>query len=164
MAIANDGYHLAQVNIARLLAPLDDPRLEEFVRRLPEINALAEQSPGFVWRLQTEYGDATAINAFNDPQLIVNMSVWESIEDLRAFVFSSEHLPVMKKRGQWFEKHQAIYFAMWWIAAGELPTIEQAQKRLAFLQAHGDSPYAFTWRKSFSPGVSHAMLPSGESA
>jgi heme-degrading monooxygenase HmoA len=143
-------YHLAQVNIGRPLEPLDSERLRGFVEMLAPINAIADQAPGFVWRLQTEDGDATAIRAFDDPQLIMNMSVWESVEAFAAFVYSGEHLGVMRQRKQWFETMR-VYTAMWWIPAGTLPTPADAVARLEVLRRRGPSPDAFTMRRPFPP-------------
>src|SRR5438034_10821804 len=109
---------LAQVNIGRARGAMDEPVMREFVARLVEINALADGSPGFVWRLQTEAGDATAIRPFGDERILVNMSVWESIEALGEFVFASRHLDVLRRRRDWFEKMAEAYLALWWIPAG----------------------------------------------
>src|SRR5947209_3239430 len=114
-------YHLAQVNIGRLLAPLDDPSIAGFVEQLDPINALADAAPGFVWRLQSEEGDATSIRPFDDDTILVNMSVWESIESLTAFAYTGEHRPIMQKRRQWFERFNGAYMCLWWIPAGHIP-------------------------------------------
>lgn len=149
-------YHLAQLNIARMLAPLDDPVMAGFVARLEEINALAERSPGFVWCLQTDEGDATSIRAFEDDRIIVNMSVWESIEQLKDYAFRTAHSELLKQRRQWFEKIERAYAVLWWIEAGHIPTVEETQQRLEHLQQHGESPYAFTFQKPFPPPNNHA--------
>ena len=137
---------LAQLNVARLLAPLDTPQLAEFVAALDPINALADGSPGFVWRLQTEDGDATAVRMFDDDMLIVNMSVWESREALHAFVYDTDHVAVMRRRREWFARMAETYLALWWIPAGTVPTVPDAQERLVHLREHGPSPRAFTFR------------------
>lgn len=142
-------HHLAQLNIARMVAPLDSPTMAEFMGRLDEINALADAAPGFVWRLADEAGNATSLKAFDDDWLIVNMSVWESVEALRAFTYQSRHSELMRKRRQWFEPHTEAYFLMWWIPAGHIPTLAEARERLRYLQANGESAYAFTWRNSY---------------
>ncbi len=142
--------HLAQLNIGRMLAPLDSPTMAEFMARLDDINALAESTPGFVWRLQDDAGNATALRPFDDDWLIVNMSVWESVEQLKAFTYNSAHADVMRKRRQWFEPHTEMYFVMWWISAGHIPTVEEAKERLRFLQTNGESEYAFTFKKIFT--------------
>ena len=108
-------YHLAQVNIGRMLAPIDDPVMAEFVAALDRINALADATPGFVWRFQTEEGDATALRPYDDEMIIVNFSVWETIEALQKYVYHSAHAEVMKQRRQWFEKFEGIYMVLWWV-------------------------------------------------
>jgi len=142
-------FHLAQINIARTREPLDHPLLRDFVDQLDAVNALAEQSPGFVWRLQTEEGDATSIQAFADPLIIVNMSVWESFEALKGFVYSGEHLRVLRNRGSWMEKLQTPVLALWWIAAGQTPTLEAAKSALRLLEEQGPSPAAFTFAQPY---------------
>ena len=115
------GYHLAQVNIALPQAPLDSERLAGFVERLEPVNTLADAAPGFVWRLQTEDGDATGIRAFGDDRLIVNMSVWSSLEALRHFVFRSGHADVLRRRKEWFESMPQLISALWWIPVRTTP-------------------------------------------
>lgn len=144
-------FHLAQINIGRMLGSRDSPTMAEFMARLDEINALADVAPGFVWRLQDENGNATDIRAFDDDWLIVNMSVWESVETLKTFAYNSPHTPVMQKRRQWFEPHLEAYFCMWWVPAGHIPTVQEAKERLEYLQAHGESEQAFTFRRVFAP-------------
>ena len=134
---------LAQLNIARLLAPLDDPRLEGFVKNLDRVNGLGDASPGFVWRLQTDDGDATALRPFPEPDIIVNLTVWESVESLRAFAYKGEHLEVFKQRRQWFEERVEPMVVLWWVADGHIPSVEEARERLEFLRRHGPSPWAF---------------------
>ncbi len=151
-------FHLAQLNIARMLGSRDSPTMAEFMARLDEINALADQAPGFVWRLQDESGNATQLRAFDDDWLIVNMSVWESPETLKAFVYNSRHNQVMRKRRQWFEPHMEAYFVMWWIPAGHVPTLDQAKERLEYLQANGESERAFTFRRVFNPSGAEAKV------
>jgi hypothetical protein len=141
-------HHLAQVNVATVRAPLDSPELAGFVAQLEPINALADHSPGFVWRLQTEDGDATAIRPFQDERIMVNLSVWESLEALRTFVYASRHLDVMRHRRAWFHRMDT-YLALWWVPAGTIPTVAQAKDRLQLLAGHGPSPDAFTFRVPF---------------
>jgi len=141
-------HHLAQVNVATVRAPLDSPELAGFVAQLEPINALADHSPGFVWRLQTEDGDATAIRPFQDERIMVNLSVWESLEALRIFVYASRHLDVMRRRREWFHRMDA-YLALWWVPAGTIPTVAQAKDRLQLLAGNGPSPDAFTFRVPF---------------
>ncbi len=143
--------HLAQVNISRLLAPIDSPILADFVAQLDPINALAEQSQGFVWRLKDENNDATALRVFDDEMIIINMSVWESIEDLKNFAFKTAHVGVMKDRNKWFEKPQSASLALWWIPEGNIPTPLDAKERLANINKNGASPFAFTFKDVFLP-------------
>ncbi len=142
-------FHLAQLNIARALAPLDDPTLADFVAALDRINALAEASPGFVWRLQDESGNATEIRAFDDPQVIVNLSVWESVEALFDYVYKSGHAGVMARRRDWFEKSGGSHVVLWWVPAGHRPGVFEARERLARLEKEGPGPEAFTFGRRF---------------
>lgn len=141
--------HLAQINIGRLIAPLDTPTLADFVAGLDPINALAEGSPGFVWRLKDDTNNATGYHPFTDNQIIVNMSVWESLDALRAFAFQSDHLDYLKRRREWFTKLATAYMALWWIPEGHVPSIDEAKERLRSLDEHGDTPFAFTFRNPF---------------
>jgi hypothetical protein len=152
--------HLAQVNVARLAAPLDSAQLRPFVERLQSVNALADGSPGFVWRLQTEEGDATAYRVFDDPELIVNLSVWESLEALRGFVYRlPEHVGVLRRRHEFFVRSQEETAALWWVPAGSIPTVGEAEERLTLLRALGPSSDAFTFKRSFPPrGESPAAI------
>ena len=146
-------YQLAQINIARARAPLDSDTMKGFADRLEEINALAESSPGFVWRLQTEEGDATAIHAFNDPDLIVNMSVWEDLESLKHYVYKSVHVDLVRDREDWFSKLSRAYQALWWIPAGHIPSLEEGKEKLEKIEKHGPGEQAFTFARSFAcPG------------
>ncbi len=151
-------WHVAQVNIALLRAPLDSPTLAGFVEMLDPINALADRSPGFVWRLQTEGGDATAIRAFEDERMIVNMSVWETLETLTDFVLASRHIQVLRRRREWFEKIATVNVAVWWQPAGTIPTIDEAKRRLDLLQERGPSPEAFTLQDPYPSPVSHETI------
>ena len=144
-------FELAQVNIGRLSAPVESPQIAEFVAALDPINRLADLSPGFVWRLQTAEGNATAIHSFDDELIISNMSVWESIEALRAFVYTTAHTGIMRRRREWFETYVTSYMALWWVPAGHRPTIEEAKERLAALDRDGPTPFAFTFRQPFDP-------------
>ena len=144
-------YHLAQVNIAVMRAPLDDPVMAGFVARLAEINALADQSPGFVWRLQTEEGDATSLRPYTDSRILLNLSVWESVESLKDYVYKSAHGEVMRRRRQWFEQFEGMYMALWWVKAGHVPTVAEAKQRLEHLREHGETPRAFTFKRLFPP-------------
>lgn len=151
--VSRSGHHLAQVNIGLLKAPIDDPLIGDFVAQLDQINALADASPGFVWRLKDESGNATSIPAFDDPRMIINMSVWESFESLRDYTYRSDHTRVLARRREWFEKLERPHFALWWIAAGAVPTVGEAQRRLALLAEHGPTPDAFTFRNHFPAPV-----------
>ena len=148
-------YVLAQVNVGRLVAPLDSPRLAGFVAGLEPVNAVADEAPGFVWRLQTEDGNATAIRAFEDDAegadggILINMSVWESVEALAAFVYGEAHLAVLRRRREWFERMTDVYAALWWIPRGHIPTVHEAEDRVKHLRAHGPTPHAFTLRVHF---------------
>lgn len=143
------GWHLAQANIARLLAPLDAPQLAGFVARLDEINALADDSPGFVWRLQTPEGDATQLRVFPDDSILVTMSVWTSLEALQAFVYRSRHVELLRQRAQWFERLGEPSYAIWWIRAGTLPTVTDARQRLEHMAAHGSTREAFVFHRPY---------------
>lgn len=144
-------YHLAQLNIARLLKPIDHPQIKEFVDNLDRINELAEQSYGFVWRLKDETGNATGISVFNDPLIIVNMSVWESIPHLKSFVYDSNHKEIMRKRRNWFEKPTEPHMVLWWVVAGHTPSPEEAKQMLLHLTRHGPTTRAFTFQRVFPP-------------
>lgn len=142
-------YHLAQINIARMLAPIDDPLMAEFVAQLAPVNALADSSPGFVWRLQAEDGDATSFKVYEDDMVIVNMSVWESVESLREYSYRSAHVGVMKYRTKWFERFDDPYYTLWWVPAGHIPTAEEGKERLEYLRKNGDSSHAFSFKNVF---------------
>jgi len=148
---------LAQLNIARLLAPLDDPLLRDFVDQLDPVNATADAAPGFVWRLQTEDGNATAVRMYDDEWLIVNMSVWTSVDALIAYVYSPAHRGVLRRRREWFERLAEATTVLWWVPAGRRPTVAEARERLDHLRTHGPTPAAFTLREAFpAPGTSDA--------
>ncbi|MBC7883304.1 MAG: DUF3291 domain-containing protein [Anaerolineae bacterium] len=138
-------YHLAQLNIARMKGEIDSPVMASFVARLDEINALAEFSPGFVWRLKTEAGDATSIQLYEDDRIIVNFSVWEDLGSLREFVYRTMHGAVMRQRRDWFERMEDFYYVLWWVPAGSIPSLEAAKERLEYLRVHRETAYAFTF-------------------
>ena len=140
--------NLAQLNIARLRFPLDSPELNDFVEALPEINGLGDLSPGFVWRRCEESGDPTGIDNPFDPDIIVNLTVWESVEALRQFIYQSPHLDYMRRRREWFD-HSGIeaHLVLWWVPQGHTPTVDEAAERLAHLEKHGSTEYAFTFRE-----------------
>lgn len=142
-------YNLAQINIALMKAPLEDPVMAEFAAALDEVNAIADKSPGFVWRLQTSSGNATDIRAYPDSRILVNLSVWQSVESLKAYVYQSLHGEFFIQRRKWFEKYQGEHFCMWWVPAGCFPTVEEGKAKLAYLALHGDSPESFTFVKPY---------------
>jgi hypothetical protein len=143
-------WHLAQVNIGRARGAITDPVMQGFVARLEEINALAERSRGFVWRLQTEDGNATAFRPYpNDDGILINLSVWSDFDSLREYVFRSLHAEVMRQRREWFERFEGVYAALWWVPAGHRPSLQEAVERIAQLEAHGPTLHAFSFAKSF---------------
>jgi hypothetical protein len=144
-------WHIAQMNVATALYPLEDPGMAEFVGQLDQINALAEASPGFVWRLKSEGGNATDIQMTSDPKFIINMSVWSSIEALFDFVYRTAHRGVMTQRRQWFQPPTGAYQVLWWVAAGTAPTAQEGLARLAQLDRHGPTAQAFTFKQKFPP-------------
>jgi len=150
-------FELAQLNIATMKESLKSPSMADFVANLDRINALAESSPGFVWRLQTEEGDATALRPLGDAML-VNMSVWRDVPSLRNFVYRSTHAEIVRRRHDWFARMAAAYLVMWWVPRGHRPSITQAIERLALLRQHGPSPEAFTFRSAFR--APDASMPS----
>ena len=140
---------LAQVNIGRARGAMDEPIMREFVARLAEINALADESPGFLWRLQTEDGDATALRPYPDERVLINLSVWADLDALRGYVYRSDHAAVMRRRREWFERFEGVFVALWWVPAGHRPPVAEAVGRLAHLEAHGPTPYAFSFAQPF---------------
>ena len=142
-------HHLAQINIARLVAPIDDPRIADFVGQLDEINALAEKSPGFVWRLKSDSNNATDVVYNEDPFVIVNMSVWESVEALRDYTYTSKHIEVFRRRAEWFEKHAKPHYCLWWIPAGHVPTVAEARERLDHYQQNGATQNSFWFSQQY---------------
>ncbi len=149
--MTDTSFHLSQVNIGRARGDMTDPIMAGFVARLQEINALADESPGFVWRLQTEDGDATAVRPYGDTGILINLSVWADLPSLRTYVFRSAHVEVMKRRREWFERFDRIYVALWWVPAGHRPTPAEAVARLAHLEQHGPTGFAFTFADPFGP-------------
>jgi hypothetical protein len=145
---------LVQVNIARLIEPLDSKLLEDFVANLEPVNAEADKSPGFVWRLKSEEGDATSIKAFewdveDSAGVVVNMSKWESLEALKEYVYKSSHVDVMRRRFEWFHKVAVATTALWWVPEGHIPTIAEAEGKLRTLRNLGPTPEAFNLRVAF---------------
>jgi hypothetical protein len=144
-------YHLAQLNIARMLAEENDPIMRDFFNQIDEINALAEQTKGFIWRLKSDDNNATSFRVFDDNMLIINMSVWESIDSLYQFTYYSDHARVYRRRQEWFHRMEIPMFVMWWIEAGTNPTTEDAKAKLEHITTRGASPEAFTFKTCFNP-------------
>jgi hypothetical protein len=144
-------FHLAQINVALMKAPLDDPIMAEFAAALNEVNAIADQSPGFVWRLQSESGNATDIHVYSDPKILINISVWQNVESLKKYVYKSLHGEFFVRRRQWFQRYEGEHFAMWWIPNDHLPTPEEGKAKLDYLTLYGDSPEAFTFGQLYPP-------------
>lgn len=154
-----NGHHLAQINVARLKAPIDAPETADFKNNLARINAIAEASPGFVWRLTGEGDDATDLVAFDDPRIITNMSVWESPAALGAFVYRSGHVQIMRRRAEWFHEME-VFMALWWIPIGHTPTLAEAVAKLALIEREGPTAQAFTFRQPFpAPDATTSPLP-----
>jgi hypothetical protein len=145
-------HHLAQVNLARAHEPLDSPTMAAFVSRIDELNALAERSPGFVWRYQDGSGSASYTRPFDDKHVLFNMSVWRTIEHLRDFVYRSTHAEVFRRRHDWFGPLGRPSVALWWIPVGHTPSVEEGIAKLAHLETHGPTPAAFTSKTVFPPG------------
>src|SRR6185437_16531319 len=142
-------HWLAQINIGRLVAPPDDPRVADFVNALDEINALAERSPGFVWRLKSDSGNALDIRYRNDPLEALNMSVWESVESLLSYAYNSKHVEFFRRRAEWFEKHAKPHYCLWWVPEGHVPTVAEGIERLEHYREHGATEYAFWFSQRF---------------
>lgn len=141
--------HLAQLNIATAKYELDAVEIKDFMDNLDPINAIAESSEGFVWRLKDGNGDATNIQAFDNPRIIVNMSVWESVDSLKDFMFRTHHKDFFKRKSEWFTKEAEDTYVLWWIPKGTIPTLEEAVEKLYYLRKHGDTPQAFTFKSNF---------------
>ena len=147
-------YQLAQINISRMIGVnINDPIMKEFVDNLDKVNNLAEHSEGFVWRLKDENNDATSFNPYNDEQVIINISVWESIASLETFVFKTLHTDFLKRRKEWFQKFGKVSTAMWWIAEGDFPSVENAVELLDYLQKKGPSQKVFNFRNKYAPPI-----------
>lgn len=143
------GFHLAQLNIAVARAAMDSNMMQGFSSRLDEINVVADKASGFVWRLQTEDGDATGIHAFDDPLVLVNMSVWEDLESLKNFVYKSMHIELIRNRDAWFLKMVKMHQVLWWVPVGQIPTLKEAKSRLELLRENGPGPKAFTFANPY---------------
>jgi len=147
-------YRLAQLNIARMKEPLDSPFMADFVANLDRINTLAEQAPGFVWRLKDETGSATAIRAFGD-DTIVNMSMWRDVESLSNYAFKTAHVEVMRRRREWFKQMTDAYAVLWWVEKDHRPSTTEAKERLEYLRKHGATPHAFNFKNAFPSPDAH---------
>jgi hypothetical protein len=143
-------YYLAEVNIGRILGPMDSPVMEEFAANLNRINALAEGSEGFIWRLKDDSNNATSIPVTEDRFLILNLSVWRNIDDLFAYTYRTAHAEYVRRRAEWFERLKEMHMAFWYIPAGHIPTVEEAMDRIARIREQGPSPYAFNFKRRFT--------------
>lgn len=144
-------HHLAQLNIGRALAPTDSAQMADFMAALAPINALADQAPGFVWRFQTDEGNATALRPYDDDRVMVNFSVWENAESLHDFVYKTVHATIMARRREWFERMTDPFMVLWWVPAGHRPTVKEAIERLEKLRTVGETAEAFTFKRLFPP-------------
>jgi len=142
-------FHLAQINIARFRLAADDPHIEAFVSQLDAVNALADDSPGFIWRLQGEEGSAMAIQVFDDADLLINMSVWQSADALFDYTYKTAHTKIMARRKEWFGRLEDASMALWWIPAGHIPSAEEGRARLEIISKNGPCPESFTFKKQF---------------
>ena len=152
--------HLAQLNVGRLRAPMDDPLIADFKDNLGRVNQMAENSPGYVWRLQGARGNATGIRAFPDPLDIINLTVWQSVEALADFTFRSGHVEFLRRRREFFEHLDQPTMCLWWVPEGELSSVEDALGHLEHLRVHGPTPISFTFRRRFDAGDVDARLSS----
>jgi hypothetical protein len=152
------GFEIAQLNVGRARGPMDGLVMADFAARLDEINALAESTPGFVWRLQGDNNNATELHYTDDPMFIVNLTVWRSIDELWAFTYSTHHNQLFKRRFEWFERSETPTTTMWWQPAGTIPDIHDALRRLRLLTEHGPTPEAFTFKQRF-PAPDHGVEP-----
>ncbi|MCH0538209.1 DUF3291 domain-containing protein [Streptomyces sp. MUM 203J] len=162
MTTTNTPFQLAQVNLARLRHSLESPELKPFVDGLDPVNAVADTADGFVWRLQTEGGDATALRVFGDPSMLINMSVWRDAESLKAFMYQGRHRELLARRHEFFERVREPMAALWWVPSGHRPTPAEAESRVLHLRAHGPTPYAFTLRDRFPPGPAEPVASTGD--
>jgi hypothetical protein len=154
-------YELAQLNIGIIRGPMDSPIMAEFAANLDRINALAESSPGFVWRLQTPEGNSTAIRPFENENMLINMSVWQDPDSLRKFVYRSAHADILRRRREWFEKISEAILVLWWVPCGHRPSVEEAIKRLQLLRGKGPHSEAFTFREIYPPPDAPATAQPG---
>ena len=150
-------YELAEVNIARMRGALEDPIMAPLVALLDEVNALADASPGFVWRFQMENGNATYLRPYDDDRILFNLSVWTSVGALKSYTYGGAHAKVFARRREWFDRFEGMAVALWWVPAGHRPSVEEAKERLAHLQEYGPSRFAFTFRSLEPPGPDRAV-------
>jgi hypothetical protein len=152
-------HELAQLNVAVMKESYESPLMADFVANLDRINALADAAPGFVWRLQTEEGDATALRPMGE-NVLVNISVWQDVESLNKFVYGSAHVEIMRRRKEWFERMSEAYVVLWWVQTGHRPTESEAVAKLDLLRTHGPTKDAFTFRQSFpAPDAPQTNMP-----
>lgn len=151
-------FHLAQINVGRLRAPIDDPLIADFKANLDRINALAESTPGFVWRLKGEGADATDLQAFDDPLIITNMSVWTDLEALAGFVYRSGHREIMRRRREWFDRME-VFMCLWWVPAGHTPTVDEGLAKLALYGREGATAGAFDFKTPFPSPAGQPASP-----
>ena len=149
--------HLAELNIAKTLHPLDHPAMADFINGLDRINQLAENSDGFCWRLKTDDNNATSIRIYNDDSIIVNLSVWKSIDHLMQFVYRTEHTDFFNRKKEWFSRLPEMHMAMWYVPAGHQPDVAEAEHRLTWLRRNGETPYSFSFKQRFTPAEAHAF-------
>jgi hypothetical protein len=155
-------WYLAQYNVAWLLRPLDDAAMADFHANLDPINQLGDRSPGFVWRHQADDGNSTSIRIRNDPRILINFSVWEDVESLFEYTYRSAHAEVYRRRKEWFEHAEKAYLVLWWVPAGHIPSVEEAEERLAYFAEHGPTPHAFTFKSRFpAPDTAEQAATSG---
>lgn len=150
-------YYLAQLNIAKMKFPLNDPQMADFVNNLDRINGIAESAEGFIWRLKDEQNNATSIKIYNDDFLIVNMSVWKDIDSLFQFTYQTAHVEIFKRRKEWFEKMAEMHMCMWYTSPNYLPSVQDAQERLDHLRNHGETPFSFSFKKRFTAAEAHGF-------
>lgn len=159
--MSSSAYELAQLNIGIIRGPIDSPVMAEFVANLDRINELAESTPGFVWRLQTEEGNATAIRPYPENEnMAVNLSVWADVDALRRFVFQSAHVEIMRRRSEWFVRMDEAFLVLWWVPKGHIPAIEEAKERLELLRHKGSTADAFTFRQAYPPPDAPQSAPA----
>jgi hypothetical protein len=149
--MSTNTWHLAQYNVAWLLAPLDDPKLDDFRADLDRINGIGDRSPGFVWRHKAADGNSTSVRVRNDPRILINFTVWESVDALFEYTFRSNHAVVYRRRTEWFAHLEEPWAVLWWIPAGHEPTVEEGEERLRYLTKHGASEHAFSFKQRFEP-------------